>query len=466
MTTYYKRITGSQIQGDATAIAEQAGTLVINADGTVHIHDGTTVGGNAIGAGGGSIGSFGTDAGIGAGYNDNNPAVLFSSDDMIIRTGGTATTGGTIGAMYIASAEELVIGHSDSSLTDNNSLSEGSFTDYVVFDGNGIKMKTFRGTVQFGYNLEAPGTPIHFHINKADQGFDLFFGDDANYLHLPVGGGGPVIGANDGSSGQKLYAFGQNGTLTIPGEIDSAAGTGPVILKSRDGATTYTWTFGANGTTTFPDSLILAPASQSITLQSDQYTQLMWAHVTDQSTPDDYGNTNSDFYVESGNATLDIGYIDGTQKYVSWYWSKDGSLTFPQGGALRVGTVPSHSTGAAGDKASTVAFDSAYIYYCTADFAGTTVTGQTGSYLTSFTGINASYGFNKINTNITGWTLSVPGQSASVTVLSIDQNYNGGAQTGITFSASVTFTSTNTFTFTAPSSTNIWKRVAWSGDTW
>lgn len=52
MTTYYKRITGSKIQGDATAIAEQPGTLVINDDGTVHIHDGTTVGGNPIGGGG------------------------------------------------------------------------------------------------------------------------------------------------------------------------------------------------------------------------------------------------------------------------------------------------------------------------------------------------------------------------------------------------------------------------------
>jgi len=45
MTTYYKRITGSQLQGDATAIAEQAGTLVVNADGTLRLHDGTTVGG-------------------------------------------------------------------------------------------------------------------------------------------------------------------------------------------------------------------------------------------------------------------------------------------------------------------------------------------------------------------------------------------------------------------------------------
>jgi hypothetical protein len=162
--------------------------------------------------------------------------------------------------MYIASAEELIIGHSDSSLTDATSLSTTNYTNYLYFDGSGIQMNTARGTVQLGYNLEAPGTPQHFHINKVDQSFDLFFGDDANFLQLPVGGGGPVIGANDGSSGQKLYAFGQNGVLIIPGEIESAADTGPVRLKSYDGSTIRTWSFETDGTVTFPDGTVQTTA--------------------------------------------------------------------------------------------------------------------------------------------------------------------------------------------------------------
>jgi hypothetical protein len=89
----------------------------------------------------------------------------------------------------------------------------------TIVNANGIEMTTARGTVQFGYNLEAPGVLQHFHINKVDQSFDLFFGDDSNYLHLPAGGTAPIIGANDGTSGQKLWTFGQDGSLTAPGNI-------------------------------------------------------------------------------------------------------------------------------------------------------------------------------------------------------------------------------------------------------
>jgi hypothetical protein len=138
----------------------------------------------------------------------------------------------------------------------------------------------------------------------------------------------------------------------------------------------------------------------------------------------------------------------------------DGRTTFP------VAAVPSSSTGQVGDLAGMVAFDGTHIYYCTQDFVGDSITVYTGVNEDHFDH-NATYGFNKFLTDITGWTLTVPGMSPTgITVTNVDQGFNGGAQTGLSFSASVTYTSTNTFTFTAPSLTNIWKRVAWSGDTW
>jgi hypothetical protein len=137
----------------------------------------------------------------------------------------------------------------------------------------------------------------------------------------------------------------------------------------------------------------------------------------------------------------------------------DGRISLP------VAAVPSSSAGQPGDLAGMVAFDGTHIYYCTQDYVGDSITAYTGVNEDHFD-FGASYGFNKIATDITGWTLSVPGQSASVTVTYVDQGFNGGAQTGLNFSASVTYNLTNTFTFTAPSPTNIWKRVAWSGDTW
>ena len=134
-------------------------------------------------------------------------------------------------------------------------LQDNSGSNQVSVGDNGIVMTTARGTVYYGFNLEAPGVPTHFHINKVDQSFDLFFGDDANYFHLPVGGASPVIGANDGSSGQKLYAFGQNGTLTVPGTINSTAGTGAVTINSSDGSTTHTWGFGTDGNLVVPGAI-------------------------------------------------------------------------------------------------------------------------------------------------------------------------------------------------------------------
>lgn len=96
----------------------------------------------------------------------------------------------------------------------------------------------------------------------------------------------------------------------------------------------YTWTFGADGTTSFPNSLILAPASQSITMQSDQYSQLMWENANLTVAPN--MAINSNFYVAQNNATLDIGYRDGssTQLIKSWYWNVDGNLKLPSGGYI------------------------------------------------------------------------------------------------------------------------------------
>jgi hypothetical protein len=89
------------------------------------------------------------------------------------------------------------------------------------------------------------------------------------------------------------------------------------------------WDFGTGGTTRFPNSLILAPAGTSITMQSDQYSQLMWENANLTVAPD--MAINSNFYVAQNNATLDIGYRDGssTQIIKSWYWNADGTLTLP-----------------------------------------------------------------------------------------------------------------------------------------
>jgi hypothetical protein len=51
-----------------------------------------------------------------------------------------------------------------------------------------------------------------------------------------------------------------------------------------------------------------------------------------------------------------------------WEFSVNGEMLFPNGGSIRISNAPSTSKGTDGDKAGTVAFNSSYIYYCTADY--------------------------------------------------------------------------------------------------
>jgi hypothetical protein len=113
------------------------------------------------------------------------------------------------------------------------------------------------------------------------------------------------------------------------------ANTGGVVINSNDSAgNTAQWTFGTDGTTQFPGSMILAPVSQSITMQSDQYSQLMWQNANVTVAPN--MATYSNFYVAQNSATLDIGYLDGNSspQFKSWYWNVDGNLTLPSGGYI------------------------------------------------------------------------------------------------------------------------------------
>jgi hypothetical protein len=157
----------------------------------------------------------------------------------------------------------------------------------------------------------------------------------------------------------KLWNFTTDGNLTLPQNANINFANGVSILAGITGTygnanvaaylPTYTgniagnivkngnvWTFGTNGTTRFPDGTILAPAGQSITMQSDQYAQLMWQNANVTVAPD--MAINSNFYVAQNNATLDIVYRDGSsnQQQKSWLWNIDG-MTLPAGGTITEG---------------------------------------------------------------------------------------------------------------------------------
>lgn len=489
MTNFYKRITGSEIQGDGSTVVQPAGTITVDSNtNTLKLHDGSTPGGNSIG--GGSLGGFAAyynslyttnaddlyiaplwDSGPGPAYlklpgypNSTGNAVVLSNyqeggagvsivssnprngnteyvwnfgsnGELSLPTGGNigATKGGTMldgGFGYGTSVTSYYpSGMYSSCVTANpdGTLSISTYGDGTGSSGQwifGSNIVTIPGTIVTPYgNIESggigPGITLMANIDAGQYFNGSFIGNTSNreQTYMYVESDMAYVGVTNTTTNQNYeWTFNNNGNLTLPagGVVNSAGGTGPVAVQSNDGSTTYTWTFGTDGSLTLPQTDMQA---------SPQPTSYPGITFT------------------------------------------DGSKQISANGILKVSSVPTHSTGAPGDTVGMVAFDGNYIYYCKQDYAGDTVIAYTGSLLDNFDGYS-TYGFNKITTDITGWTLTVPGQSTSVTVIAVDQSMNGGAQTGLQFSGAVTFTLTETFTFRGPSVTDIWKRFAWSGDTW
>jgi hypothetical protein len=76
------------------------------------------------------------------------------------------------------------------------------------------------------------------------------------------------------------------------------------------------------------------------------------------------GGETSHFRVLSGsNPPVNIAANGNT-----WQFSADGSMLFPNGGSVRISPAPVTSKGSVNDKVGTIAFDSSYFYYCTADY--------------------------------------------------------------------------------------------------
>ncbi len=172
--------------------------------------------------------------------------------------------------------------------------------------------------------------------NIVKNGYAWTFGTDGD-LTLPI------TANSDTSIGTAFNTNPPGHTLTVKHNGGVTGGSGgelkfdygnTQIKVVKDAGTTQTWTFGSDGTTQFPNTLILAPASESITIQSDQYSQLMWQNANVTVAPN--MATYSNFYVAQNNATLDIGYLDGNSspQFKEWLWGVDGSMTLPAAGRI------------------------------------------------------------------------------------------------------------------------------------
>lgn len=296
-------------------------------------------------------------------------------------------------------------------------------------------------------SLTTPGSGVISHLD--------------NDLKVEVSGTDVIVLRTDGGD----TVINADGSMTLPGG-SSITDTGVMILGSGDtigegqraarigingsvegvaiGAGPHDWLFTNDGTLTFPGGM-------TIDTEYGGTTRL----VID-------GKSNGVDIRSDGNIL--IGYNSSGNVYIGN--PSGGDQVDILGSRFRVLVdVPAHSTGSAGDQVGQLAVDNSYIYYCFANF-GTAPT-------ETFTVVNVGEFTNTISVNMAanpnytvpqaGWYVVIGGVTMTLTAFSgaSGSNYNFifDNPSGVALPSTVTLTSNTGYT-------NIWKRVAWSADTW
>jgi hypothetical protein len=303
---------GTVSSGGVTSVAGRVGNVVLAVNDVLgaasigYVNNLLFGGGRSVYAN--TVGSFGTDLGIGPNYASNNPAVLFSKDDLTIRTGGTAAAGGqNRGQMNIAASESLYIGRANH-LADAAWLNTDAYTSYINFDHDGN---------------------VYINANSGVTNQRWTFGQDSE-LYLPTGGRLGVAGKGwtglDGGFGNPLsltsyYSSGMyascitlspNGTLTI-----STYGDGTGQLGN--------WTFAGN-TLTLPNSGLIdfnSPYTRFKNTVTGQGAQL--------GSPDDQNYVNVDNTAVTIQVNSDgVGGPHALPQH-NWIFGQDGTIVSETG---------------------------------------------------------------------------------------------------------------------------------------
>lgn len=381
-------------------------------------------------------------------------------------------------------ADDFILNSDEGPLVIRNATSE------FIFENN---ILTVPGTI----NIEGIGGVVGF-----TSGEDTFIGIEGTT------GWGVALRATDSQLNSQDWLFGIDGSLTLPGgatvkdlpgetleESILILGAGSTIAENQRsariglngaisgvsiGAGSNDWTFLDDGVLILPGEGVIRSNDDTVILQSYDTTFNVGKGIRI--------GTNGHVYFELGDdpAYFQIEEAEGDAQLVArtnltimansgstikqWTFNTNGSLTFPDstvqatawvGG--RVVAVPTTSLGTTGDLEGDLAFNATYMYYCTQDFGGTVITinsitsAPSQSYLIMY---SSNTGWT--SADLTGYTVTGPsGYTGTVTGPSVLQS---GTLYYIPVTPNVTQAMGN-YTFTSPGG-DIWKRIAWSGDTW
>ena len=473
-----------------------------------------------------------------------------ASDITVVNVGKTSNTVTPGVADFVVEEDATnflsVTRYNPSGIENASSINNGAYSVSVNTLGV-VTMETSRGSLEFGALPEVGGT-THFHIMKAaGDTADLFLGDDYNYVlqrgpaYLGSPAYGVEIGTNDNDGGdQHVWRFGTDGSLTVPGDINSITdisivagsylpitgvnvqtvdelvppgdvwrifiiasnysslstivqvgdtfttswgtpitatitnivqdiGAGTWALHTNQdivtgfdaGPQTVTfnsvpeiWQFGTDGAVTFPDTTVQTTAYPGELVPANGDTVSGNANLVFYAGTDWYNtskvtiNPTSSMLTLNGNSgTGGITFPDATVQTTAW-----------AGG--RVVAVPTVSTGAAGNKQGDLAFNSSYIYYCTQNF---TPSSYSSTIVLTYSGTYPTIVKGSIPQPQAGWELIHDGNTY---ILDANATEGNPGEWSLSLSSSISVTIGDSVTIGPASVPNIWKRVAWSGDTW
>lgn len=311
----------------------------------------------------------------------------------------------------------------------------------MMFDGTRthLKSKVLSPGVLFGSNADS-GDGNNYDTIKLIPDATLHNNGSDQYIVVDPTAGEPGhihirAGGTQDASGADLFLGGEQTFVRVSDTYND------VVIRTStlgEGVTPHTWDFDNTGNLTFPDgtattgSTVIAPGVYD--MQS-------------------IGNTVIQTSANAGAKT--------------WNFGTNGSITFPDstiqetawsGG--RVVSVPGISIGAAGDKQGDLAFNGSYIYYCTQDFVEASYSSTIGF---TYSGEFPSIVKGSIPQPQAGWVLIYNGDAYTLAANATEGNPGFW---GLQLTSSISVTIGDSVTIGPASVANIWKRIAWSGDTW
>ena len=389
---------------------------------------------------------------IGLYQGDNNKLELLMFDGVRTHVKSKVLNKGTFYGGDADSADGA--GYDSIKLVPDESLRRGGSQQYIIVEPTG-------------------GEPGHVHIRAGgtidSSTADLFLGGELNHVRVSDTSNIVTISADANDNGAtRSWIFDTNGILSVPAinneslfiqgaEIGST--TSGIGITATNGITLTTdalgtpkfWQFDTNGNLTVPGNIAKTSGNLEITAEN---------YVIIDST-------------DGGQIDIGANQADGTPNSGTILVGHSGNTLQIAAGKLRINatTPPTHSYGAVGDVAGLIAFSNGYLYYCTGSYVAPTYPSET------FTVTNVGEFNNTIkvlvanNPNYTvpqaGWTVTIG--TTLMTLSAFSALDIDGVNWNFLFDNSPDAPLPSTVTLTSPtpnSPTNIWKRVAWSGDTW